>query len=150
MGESNHKDDFVLGVRVPVTSLCPCSKEISDYGAHNQRGYITIEVRNAPPGEGGENIVWIEELIEVAEKTFELLSGLNYCSPLGSALLGIRSVAKTADGNRLGIRSIRRLEEAGIRSFADLARLQTDDLVRLGIRPAAAQQIRDYVWRRSQ
>jgi len=29
--------DFVLGIRVPVTSLCPCSKELSDYGAHNQR-----------------------------------------------------------------------------------------------------------------
>jgi GTP cyclohydrolase I len=69
-GESNGKgDDFVLGVRVPVTSLCPCSKEISDYGAHNQRGYITIEVRSTPPGEGGENIVWIEELIEVAERS---------------------------------------------------------------------------------
>ncbi|MBI5281089.1 MAG: GTP cyclohydrolase I FolE2, partial [Candidatus Solibacter usitatus] len=38
-GESNGKgDDFVIGVRVPVTSLCPCSKAISDYGAHNQRG----------------------------------------------------------------------------------------------------------------
>ena len=34
--------DFVLGVRVPVTSLCPCSKAISDYGAHNQRGLIAI------------------------------------------------------------------------------------------------------------
>src|SRR5262249_15944129 len=39
------RDDFVLGVRVPVTSLCPCSKEISDYGAHNQRGYLTVEAR---------------------------------------------------------------------------------------------------------
>ena len=37
----------MLGVRVPVTSLCPCSKAISDYGAHNQRGYVTIEVRGA-------------------------------------------------------------------------------------------------------
>ena len=33
-----------LGVRVPVTSVCPCSKAISDYGAHNQRGHITIDV----------------------------------------------------------------------------------------------------------
>lgn len=69
-GESNGKgDDFVLGVRVPVTSLCPYSKEISDYGAHNQRGYITIEVRSALAGESGENIIWIEELIEVAERS---------------------------------------------------------------------------------
>src|SRR4026209_876682 len=45
--------DFVLGVRVPVTSLCPCSKAISDYGAHNQRGLISIDVRSAtsPTGE---------------------------------------------------------------------------------------------------
>jgi GTP cyclohydrolase I len=52
--------DFVLGVGVPVTSLCPCSKEISDYGAHNQRGHVRIQVRSS-------DIVWIEELIEVAE-----------------------------------------------------------------------------------
>ena len=38
---------IVLGVEVPVTSLCPCSKEISEYGAHNQRGHISTEVRSA-------------------------------------------------------------------------------------------------------
>lgn len=70
VGESNRdKDDFVLGVRVPVTSLCPCSKEISDYGAHNQRGYITIEVRSAPTENKEANIIWIEELIEIAERS---------------------------------------------------------------------------------
>jgi GTP cyclohydrolase I len=63
------RDDFVLGVRVPVTSLCPCSKAISDYGAHNQRGYVTIEVRTVP-GPGGEPaLIWIEELIELAERS---------------------------------------------------------------------------------
>jgi len=45
---------------VPVTSLCPCSKEISDYGAHNQRSHVTITVLS-------EAFVWIEELIELAE-----------------------------------------------------------------------------------
>lgn len=59
-------DDFVLGVRVPVTSLCPCSKEISDYGAHNQRGYIEIQIRSDIMG-GPRSFVWIEELIEIAE-----------------------------------------------------------------------------------
>ena len=39
-------DSFVLGVTTPVTSLCPCCKAISDYGAHNQRGFITIEVES--------------------------------------------------------------------------------------------------------
>lgn len=59
--------DFVLGVRVPVTSLCPCSKEISDYGAHNQRGFITIEVRPKIDTVGHPELVWIEELLSIAE-----------------------------------------------------------------------------------
>ncbi|MGH8251569.1 MAG: GTP cyclohydrolase FolE2 [Steroidobacteraceae bacterium] len=50
-----------LKVVVPVTSLCPCSKQISDYGAHNQRSHITISVRIAEH-------VWIEELIDIAEQ----------------------------------------------------------------------------------
>lgn len=67
VGESNGGvNDFVLAVTVPVTSLCPCSKEISDYSAHNQRGYVTIEVRSVPVG-SEPAIVWIEELVEVAE-----------------------------------------------------------------------------------
>lgn len=60
-------DKFVLGVKVPVTSLCPCSKAISDYGAHNQRGFITIEVTSHAPQGAPVPIIWIEELIEVAE-----------------------------------------------------------------------------------
>lgn len=69
-GESNgQKDDFVLSVRVPVTSLCPCSKAISEYGGHNQRGYITIEVRSKPREDGTCEMVWIEELIDVAERS---------------------------------------------------------------------------------
>lgn len=70
IGNSNGKsDDFILGVRVPVTSLCPCSKAISDYGAHNQRGYLTIEVRSRAGGDGRPTIIWIEELIEAAESS---------------------------------------------------------------------------------
>ena len=46
-----------------MTSLCPCSKEISDYGAHNQRGYVDIDVVCAEPARS----VWIEDLIDVAE-----------------------------------------------------------------------------------
>jgi GTP cyclohydrolase I len=45
----------------PVTSLCPCSKEISAYGAHNQRSHISITVRQAAAS------IWIEEIIRVAE-----------------------------------------------------------------------------------
>jgi GTP cyclohydrolase I len=70
IGESNGKyDDFVLRVRTPVTSLCPCSKDISEYGAHNQRGYITIDVRSQRKDNGETEIIWIEELIEIAEKS---------------------------------------------------------------------------------
>jgi GTP cyclohydrolase I len=55
-----------VGVRVPVTSVCPCSKAISDYGAHNQRGYITLQIR--PRDEGsGPAMVWLEDMIEIAE-----------------------------------------------------------------------------------
>jgi len=68
-GEANDDGvDFVLGVRTPITSLCPCSKEISDYGAHNQRGFITIEARTKPDENGQAQMIWIEELIEVAER----------------------------------------------------------------------------------
>ncbi len=52
---------LTAAVTIPVTSLCPCSKSISDYGAHNQRSHITISVTMNQP-------VWIEELIELAEK----------------------------------------------------------------------------------
>ncbi|WP_024875946.1 GTP cyclohydrolase FolE2 [Saccharomonospora piscinae] len=50
-------------VKVPVTSVCPCSKAISDRGAHNQRGWVTIDAQpNDPRGE-----LWFDDLIEVAE-----------------------------------------------------------------------------------
>jgi GTP cyclohydrolase I len=70
IGESNGKtDDFILRVAVPVSTLCPCSKMISDYGAHNQRGYVTMSVRMNRDAQGGWEMVWIEELIAVAEKS---------------------------------------------------------------------------------
>lgn len=65
IGEANGGNRFTLRVRVPVTSLCPCSKEISDYGAHNQRSYVTIDVRSV--GTSDAQLLWIEELIELAE-----------------------------------------------------------------------------------
>ena len=55
------KVNIITGVVVPVTSLCPCSKEISSYGAHNQRSHVTITVLS-------EQFVWLEELIELAER----------------------------------------------------------------------------------
>lgn len=58
---------FTLGVRVPVTSLCPCSKEISEYGAHNQRGHVDVKVRSIRAADGTPKLIWIEELIDMAE-----------------------------------------------------------------------------------
>jgi GTP cyclohydrolase I len=56
----NGVDDFVLKTRVPLTTLCPCSKAISAYGAHNQRGYVTVAVRT-------QGLLWIEELVKMIE-----------------------------------------------------------------------------------
>lgn len=53
--------DFVLEVQVPVTSLCPCSRELADAGAHNQRSIMTAKVRYT-------DFVWIEELVELLEQ----------------------------------------------------------------------------------
>jgi GTP cyclohydrolase I len=54
------RETFTLKVVVPVTSLCPCSKKISERGAHNQRSHVTIAARI-------NTFVWIEELIDIAE-----------------------------------------------------------------------------------
>jgi len=59
-------EKFHMVVKVPVTSLCPCSKAISDYGAHNQRGEVEMSVVLAEK-DGRLSKVWIEELFEVAE-----------------------------------------------------------------------------------
>jgi len=55
------KPKLIIKVVVPVTSLCPCSKKISDYGAHNQRSHVTVSARI-------DGFVWIEDLIELVEK----------------------------------------------------------------------------------
>jgi GTP cyclohydrolase I len=52
--------DFVLTVKVNVTTLCPCSKAIAKHGAHNQRGEVTVALRF-------KKIVWIEEVIGIVE-----------------------------------------------------------------------------------
>ncbi|MDR1168716.1 MAG: GTP cyclohydrolase FolE2 [Heliobacteriaceae bacterium] len=51
---------FILGTAVPVTTLCPCSKEISENGAHNQRAYVKVNVSY-------DEHVWLEDLIELIE-----------------------------------------------------------------------------------
>ena len=52
--------DFVLTVKAHVTTLCPCSKAIAKYGAHNQRGLVTVALRFLKP-------VWIEDVVAMIE-----------------------------------------------------------------------------------
>jgi GTP cyclohydrolase I len=58
----NNIKDFITEVNVPILALCPCSKEISKYGAHNQRGNVKIMIRH-------KRMVWFEELISIAESS---------------------------------------------------------------------------------
>ena len=59
---SESEKKFYLEVKVPVTTLCPCSKAISEYGAHNQRGTVTIKILY-------RDFFWLEDLIEAVEKS---------------------------------------------------------------------------------
>jgi GTP cyclohydrolase I len=63
-GSSNDAtaDDFYVAIDVPVTTVCPCSKEISDQGAHNQRGTVTVKVRF-------KKFIWIEDIIQLVEQS---------------------------------------------------------------------------------
>ncbi|HUV99513.1 MAG TPA: GTP cyclohydrolase FolE2 [Gallionella sp.] len=62
IGETvNGKPQVTMKVLVPVTSLCPCSKKISERGAHNQRSHVTLSIRT-------NEFVWIEDVIRIAEE----------------------------------------------------------------------------------
>ncbi|MGQ9811969.1 MAG: GTP cyclohydrolase FolE2 [Dissulfurimicrobium sp.] len=61
-GAMTDRLDMILAVRVPVTTVCPCSKEISDYGAHNQRGEVRVWVRF-------NRFLWLEDIISVVERS---------------------------------------------------------------------------------
>ena len=52
--------EFTMKVVVPVTSLCPCSKKIAEYGAHNQRSHVTVTAQT-------QGFLWIEELVQMVE-----------------------------------------------------------------------------------
>jgi GTP cyclohydrolase I len=60
--KKNEELDFIISVKAPVTSLCPCSKEISDFGAHNQRSLVKVNFKF-------KKFVWIEDIIEVIENS---------------------------------------------------------------------------------
>lgn len=62
-GEEDEEYKFYLGAKVPVTTLCPCSKEISSYGAHNQRAIVSVKVTYPE-----DDHIWIEDLVAQIEK----------------------------------------------------------------------------------
>jgi GTP cyclohydrolase IB len=61
-GNLDKRLDIVTTINVPISTLCPCSKEISEFGAHNQRGVVTLKVRF-------KKFIWIEDLIKLVEET---------------------------------------------------------------------------------
>lgn len=95
-----------------------------------------------------ERIKRIKKILQtICYQTLVLREDLKYCSPLGSLLREIRRSQSKAKV-KLGIQSIRRLEESGVDSLKDLVNLQIEGLVELGIRRDLASQIRGYVKRR--
>ena len=60
--DENDVFKFFLGVKVPLTTLCPCSKEISDFGAHNQRATVSLKISYP-----GDKHIWLEDLISEIE-----------------------------------------------------------------------------------
>ena len=59
---SDDEYQFILGVKVPVTTLCPCSKEISNDGAHNQRALVSVKISYPE-----DKQIWIEDIVELVE-----------------------------------------------------------------------------------
>jgi GTP cyclohydrolase I len=57
---SQKRTDIVLTIAVPITSVCPCSKEISEDGAHNQRGEVKVSTRF-------NKFIWLEDIIDIVE-----------------------------------------------------------------------------------
>jgi superfamily II DNA/RNA helicase len=87
-------------------------------------------------------------LRDLRNQAFQLMGSLKYCSPLGTLLHSIQRSSQSGAPISIGLRSIRRLEEAGVTNFAQLSEMGVDDLVRMGLRHDLAKQLRSYVRRR--
>ncbi len=61
-GSLGEKKDFILEIHVPISTLCPCSKEVSKHGAHNQRGMVHVAVKF-------KGFIWIEDIVETVESS---------------------------------------------------------------------------------
>lgn len=109
--------DVTLEVRVPATSLCPCSKAISDYGAHNQRGYVTIAIRQrvdeARPLD-------IDDLVAIADEAascriYPLLKRVDERAVTMAAFDNPKFVEDIARDVAAALRDDRRVEWFGVR-----------------------------------
>lgn len=69
---------FILKVKVSVTGLCGCRKAISDYGAHHQRGYVTIQVRSASDPSGPPQLVMIDDIVQLGEAATPVCQRVNH------------------------------------------------------------------------
>lgn len=98
-----------------------------------------------------EQILQMKRLLRrMRHQTYELREQLKYCSPLGPVLHSIRRTRSGTQGVTVGISTIRKLEEAGIESVAQLSQMKVDEMVALGVRRDLAKQIHVYFRRRLQ
>jgi len=110
IGSLGETADFVLGVTVPVTSLCPCSREISDRGAHNQRSAVSVRIRYR----SDRHHIWLEDLIEWIESCGS--------APIYSLLKreDEKAVTEQAYDNPMFVEDIVRAVTEKLRSVADI------------------------------
>lgn len=95
-----------------------------------------------------ERINRVERLLkEMQQQVYKLQEQIKYCSPLGAVAYEVRRLTP-GDGPKVGVQTVRRLEEAGITCLEDLVSLDVEDMVKIGVRRDLAQQIHAYVQRR--
>ena len=85
---------------------------------------------------------------EVKGQGYEMMERVKHCSALGGLLRGLRNLYANREDQTVGIRTIRRLESAGILTIQDLNSLKLDDLIAVGVKRQFAIQIRRYLERR--
>ncbi len=61
IGSKSKENDFILEVEVPVMTLCPCSKEISEKNSHNQRSFVNVQLK------WEKDLIWIEDIVSLVE-----------------------------------------------------------------------------------
>jgi len=89
-----------------------------------------------------------KQLRIIRHQTFDLMERIKYCSALGPLMRGVRGMLSSSSTQSVGPGTIKRLEEAGLHTFADVAALDVEAMVGLGVQRRYAKQIRAYVRRR--